>query len=60
MGSVGQRAAKLLALKVGGLKKKSAASAFKAGVCASAFSPGLTSSGSNHFQTLMDSNFASL
>ena len=33
-GSVGQRAAKLLAVKVGLLKKKSAASAIPAEVCA--------------------------
>ena len=39
-GSVGQRAAKLLALKVGGLKKKSAATAIPADLCASAFGPG--------------------
>ena len=36
-GSVGQRAAKLLAVTVGLLKKKSAASAIPAEVCASAF-----------------------
>ena len=40
MGSVGQRALKLLAVKVGGLKKKSAASAIPADLCASAFGPG--------------------
>ena len=40
MGSVGQRTAKLLAFKVGVLKKKSAASAISAEVCASAFGPG--------------------
>ena len=39
-GSVGQRAAKLLAVKVGVLKKKSAASAIPPKVCASAFGPG--------------------
>ena len=39
MGSVGQRAAKLLAVKVGVLKKKSAASAIPPKVCASAFGP---------------------
>ena len=38
--SVDQRAAKLLAVKVGVLKKKSAASAISAEVCASAFGPG--------------------
>ena len=41
MGSVGQRASKLLAVKVGGLKKKSAASAIPTDLCASAFGPGL-------------------
>ena len=39
---VGQRAAKLLAVKVGVLKKKSAISAIQAEVCASAFGPGLS------------------
>ena len=39
LGSVGQRAAKLLAVKVGGLKKKSAALAFTAKECAIVFSP---------------------
>ena len=38
--SVGQRAAKLLAVKVRVLKKKSAASAIPADLCASAFGPG--------------------
>ena len=60
MGSVSQRALKLLAVNVGGLKKKSAASAFTAEVCARAISPGSTSSGSNHSQTLTDGNFAAL
>ena len=41
MGSVGQRASKLLAVKDGGLKKKSAASAIPANACAIAFGPGL-------------------
>ena len=40
LGSIGQRAAKLLAVKVGVLKKKSAASAIPADLCASAFGPG--------------------
>ena len=40
LGSVGQRATKLLAIKVGVLKKKSAASAIPLNLCASAFSPG--------------------
>ena len=40
LGSAGQRAAKLLAVKVGVLKKKSAASAIPADFCASAFGLG--------------------
>ena len=40
IGSVGLRASKLSAVKVGGLKKKSPASAITAEVCASAFSLG--------------------
>ena len=40
MRSVGQRASKLLAVEVGGLKKKSATSAIPADLCASAFGPG--------------------
>ena len=39
-GSVGQRATKLLAVKFGVLKKKSAALAIPAEVCASTFGPG--------------------
>ena len=39
LGSVGQRAAKLLDVKVRFLKKKSAALAIPAEVCASAFGP---------------------
>ena len=39
-GSVCQRAAKLLAFKVGVLKKKSAASAIPPELCAIAFGPG--------------------
>ena len=45
LGSVGQRAAKLLAVKVGGLKKKSAASAIPPELCASVIGPGSSSSG---------------
>ena len=41
-GSVGQKAAKVLAVKVGVLKKKSAASAIPLKVCASAFCPRLS------------------
>ena len=40
MESIGQRAAKLLAVKVGVLKKKSAASAIPANACAIAFGLG--------------------
>ena len=41
MGSVDQRASKLLAVNVGGLKKKFTASAIQADLCASAFCPDL-------------------
>ena len=57
MGSVGQRAAKLLAVNVGGLKKK---------VCHLAWAPvgqsarGRTRGKSNHPQNLMAGNFAAL
>ena len=44
-GNVGQRAAKLLAVKVGVLKKKSAASAIPPKMCASAFGPGSSTPG---------------
>ena len=47
--SVGQRAAKLLAVKVGVLKKKSAASAIPPKVCASAFGPGSSTPGVKSF-----------
>ena len=40
LGFVGQRAAKLLAVKVGVLKKKSAALVIPAELCASSFGPG--------------------
>ena len=39
MGSVGQRALKLLTVKVGGLKKKSADSAITAKACATVIGP---------------------
>ena len=39
MESIGSRASKLLAVKVGGLKKKSATLAFTTEECASVFSP---------------------
>ena len=45
LGSVDQRVLKLLAIKVGVLKKKSAASAIPAELCASVISPGSSSSG---------------
>ena len=45
IGSVGQRASKLLAVKVDVLKKKSAPSAIPAELCASVISPGSSSSG---------------
>ena len=52
--SVGQRAAKLLAVKVGVLKKKSAASAITPKMCASAFGPG-SSPGSGQIIFKVDS-----
>ena len=45
MRSIGQRASKLLAVKFGGLKKKSVASAIPADLCASMIGPGSSSSG---------------
>ena len=47
--SVGQRAAKLLAVKVGLLKKKSAALAIPAKVCASTIGPGSRTPGVESF-----------
>ena len=49
MGSVDQRAAKLLAFKVGVLKKKSAALAITAEVCVSTFGPDLSLPGVKSF-----------
>ena len=49
IGFVGQRAAKLLAVKVGVLKKKSAALAIPPKVCASPFCPGSGRTGSESF-----------
>ena len=49
MGSVGQWAAKLLAVKVEVLQKKSAASAIPPEVCASAIGPGSSTSGVKSF-----------
>ena len=48
-GSVGQRAAQLLAVKVRVLKKKSAASAIPPKVCASAFGPSSSTPGVKSF-----------
>ena len=45
IGSIGQRGAKLLAVKVGGLKKKYAAMVITAEVCASTFVPGSSAPG---------------
>ena len=47
--SVDKRTSKILAVKVGSLKKKSVALAFTAEVCASTFGPGLTLSGVKSF-----------
>ena len=58
--SVGQRTSKLLAVKLGVLKKKSVASAIPVELCASPFDLGSVCSGSNHSQSLMASNFAAL
>ena len=60
MGSVGQRATKLLAIKVGVLKKKSASSAIPAKLCAIAFGRVRIRPGWNHFQSLMAINFTAL
>ena len=49
LGSVGQRAAKLPAVKVGVLKKKSASSAIPPELYASAFGPGLRTPGVESF-----------
>ena len=57
MGSVDQRALKLLAVKFGVIKKKSAASAE---VCASTFCQAQIQPGFIHFQSLTDSKFAVL
>ena len=49
MESIGQRATKLPALKVGGLKKKSADSAITAEACASVIGPGSSCTGVKSF-----------
>ena len=58
--SVDLRAAELPALKVGGLKKKSAALAIPANLRASAFGPGSIPGAVNHFQSLTAGNFEAL
>ena len=57
MGSIGQRALKLLAVKVGGLKKKSAAWPWPQSNQSARIR---IQPGSNHSQSLMASNFAAL
>ena len=49
MGSVDKRAAKLLTVKFGVLKKKSASSAIPPKMCAIAFGPGSSSHGVESF-----------
>ena len=49
LGCVGQRALTLLAVKIGGLKKKFATSAISAKSCASACGPDLSSPGVKSF-----------
>ena len=60
MGSSVQRAAKLLAVKVGVLQKKSTASAITTKVCASTSTLVQVRLGSNHSQSSTDSNFTAL
>ena len=60
MGSVGQRAAKLVAVKVGDLKKKSATLAITAKVYASASAQVRGGPSLNHSKSLMNGNFAAL
>ena len=57
MRSVGQRASKLLAVKVGGLKKKSAA---RPGPHSNQSAEIRDRPGSNHSQSLIAGNFAAL
>ena len=57
LGTVGQRAAKLLAVKVGGLKKKSAAQTWPHSNHSAQVQDG---PGSNHSQSLMAGNFVAL
>ena len=56
LGSVGQRAAKLLAVKVGGLKKVCQPAPAPVSQCARVRTP----APSNHSQSLMAGNFAAL
>ena len=60
VGSVGQRAEKLLAVKIGVLKKKSAASAISAMRVQSHSAPVRFRASSNHFQSLTAGNFEAL
>ena len=59
-GSLGQGAAKLLGIKDGGFKRKSAALAITAEVCASVSAPVRVGPDSNHSQSLKDSIFTAL
>ena len=54
---MGQRAAKLLGVKVGGFKKKSATLSISVKMCACASTWVQLRLGSNHSQSLTDSNF---
>ena len=58
--SVDQRAVKLLGVNVGVLKKKSAALAIPADLCARAFGPGSNPGAVEHFQSLTAGNFEAL
>ena len=58
LGSVDQKAAKLPAVKVGLLKKKSATLTISAEVCASAIGPGLRMLTSTWYQTLATAHSA--
>ena len=60
IGSVGQRASKLLAVKVGGLKKNSAALAIAAELFARASTQVRVGPGQNCSQSLMDGKFVAL
>ena len=60
LGSVDQRAAKLLAIKVGVLKKKSATSAIPSNCMQARLAQVRFRARSNHSQSLMANNFAAL